>query len=709
MAELASRPRVAFRYRASQSVSTSRADTTCTHVSILAIRVRRPCSRTYCTALVGGSLVVVLGAALSFSTVAAAIGMFVVMFTATFATAFGGYRALHVAPIALAYSLSALGPLSSLGIGDRVAGWTTGGVAALVAATFMWPIDRRRGLRTTAAALSGDLADSVRSLRQPCGERPPLARVQQDAAALQASLATPLRPYGPARRDVLFVHLIEHLSHAVDLIDELVADDLPDDDAPLVEAIATSLNRTRALLAGDDEETSDVHDEVEHLDRMRSLCHERIEHEAAGRSAHGGGVEAMQRAVPLLGLSHVVLWIEFEARAMTEAHARDAPTLTSAPEVRAAAPTDDLRARVRRGVGAARAEVDPDGVILRNSIRAGIALAAAIVVAEVLPLEHGFWIVLATLLVLHSSAHSTFTTAVGAIAGTLVGISVGSVAVLVVDDPAVYWVLLPIAVGIAAYFPGGVNFIAGQAGFGLLVIVLFELLDYPGLQTAVVRAETVAVGVITATVLSLVLWPRGARAAMAASVSRLYLAAADATSTFVRTDPPRRSARAAALIEASRRAEASFAVVLAEHSQPIDLTAWARVLARPALTRALVIGLVPPVDHAPTGCDLALAALERSVDAAADRLTAVAGALVMRVHAPAPFVAVGNAELDRCVRSCATATDQMETALWIVGWSAMLQRLVDDVDAASEALDAIVSASGPHAWLFGRAGQPNRG
>lgn len=56
-----------------------------------------------------------------------AFGMFVVMFGATFATVFGGYRALHVAPIALAYSLSVLMPLDQSDLFVRVAGWRSAG------------------------------------------------------------------------------------------------------------------------------------------------------------------------------------------------------------------------------------------------------------------------------------------------------------------------------------------------------------------------------------------------------------------------------------------------------------------------------------------------------------------------------------------------------------------------------------------------------
>lgn len=660
---------------------------------------RRRRAGAYCSALIGGLGMVVLGAALAWSMVAAAVGGFVVMFAATFATAFGGYRALHVAPLALAYAISALEPLSDLGLADRVAGWTLGCATALLAAVVMWPIDRRGGLQSTAAALAGDLATSVRSLRDPSAERSGLARVRNDSDSLEASLATPLRPYGPARRDISFVHLVEHLVDAVDIVEALLADGAAVDDA-LVDGIADSLERAATMLAtGEVDATTD--DELHELDRAREVGQERLQREAARRAEESAGAATMLRSIPLLSLSHVVVWIEVDAARVVGDAESATPELSTAPEVRSTAPADDLRSRARRSLGVVRAELDPDGVILRNSVRAGIALAASVVVADVLPVEHGFWIVLATLLVLHSGAHSTYATAVGAVAGTLIGIAVGVVLALASGDVSwLQWVLFPIVVFTAGYFPGGINFVAGQAAFGLLVIVLFELLDDPGAQTAVIRVETVAAGALTATVLSLVLWPRGARAAIAASVAEVYRAAADATSTFVRGDG-HAPAYASEIVDADRRAEASFAVALCEHSEPIDARAWARILAPATMARALVIGLVPTVDHEPAGCGRALAAAERRVEVVSARLAAVAAVLAGGELVPGPSAPGDLGELEACVDACASDVDEMAEALLVVAWWAMLGRLDDAIERPSDALDEVTAASHPRAWLVG--------
>ena len=61
-----------------------------------------------------------------------------------------------------------------------------------------------------------------------------------------------------------------------------------------------------------------------------------------------------------------------------------------------------------------------------NSLRSALALAVAVAVADVSGVQHGFWVVLGTLLVLRTSASATGATAWRALAGTVVGFVVGA-------------------------------------------------------------------------------------------------------------------------------------------------------------------------------------------------------------------------------------------------------------------------------------------
>ena len=73
----------------------------------------------------------------------------------------------------------------------------------------------------------------------------------------------------------------------------------------------------------------------------------------------------------------------------------------------------------------AGAHLEPHSVWLHNSLRGGVALAIAVLVAELSNVQHGFWVVFGTLAVLRSNALSTGQDAVRALSGTVAGILVG--------------------------------------------------------------------------------------------------------------------------------------------------------------------------------------------------------------------------------------------------------------------------------------------
>lgn len=111
-----------------------------------------PRARAYLTMLLLGAAMVLLGAGLSAHPVAAVAGMFAVAFGVTLASSLGEYAPLHVSPIALAYSLSVLEPLSDVSVADRLAGWTIGSLAAMLGALVLWPIVARTGMRPLRCA-----------------------------------------------------------------------------------------------------------------------------------------------------------------------------------------------------------------------------------------------------------------------------------------------------------------------------------------------------------------------------------------------------------------------------------------------------------------------------------------------------------------------------------------------------------------------------
>ena len=182
-----------------------------------------------------------------------------------------------------------------------------------------------------------------------------------------------------------------------------------------------------------------------------------------------------------------------------------------------------LQAALRRIGQTLTTHISWTSPLLHTSTRAALGLALGVLVARLLGLEHAFWVVLGTMSVLRSNALATGRTTIQALAGTLLGFAVGGLFTLTfANDPVVLWVAAPIAVFLAAYAPSAVSFVAGQAAFTVLLLILFNLLTPVGWQVGLVRIEDVAVGSAIGVVAGTLLWPRGARSDFAHSLSGLY-------------------------------------------------------------------------------------------------------------------------------------------------------------------------------------------
>jgi uncharacterized membrane protein YccC len=129
--------------------------------------------------------------------------------------------------------------------------------------------------------------------------------------------------------------------------------------------------------------------------------------------------------------------------------------------------------------------------------------------------QHGFWVVLGAMSVLRSSALTTGTKMLRAVVGTTIGFVIGALLIWVIGvDPVVLWPLLPILVFASAYVPEVASFTAAQAAFTMMVLVIFNLIVPTGWRVGLVRIEDVAVGALVGLVVSLLVWPRGATAAV---------------------------------------------------------------------------------------------------------------------------------------------------------------------------------------------------
>ena len=96
------------------------------------------------------------------------------------------------------------------------------------------------------------------------------------------------------------------------------------------------------------------------------------------------------------------------------------------------------------------------------------------------------------------------------------------------------WVVLPIVALIAGFAPEAVSFVAGQAAFTVMVVILFNIIQPVGWSVGLVRVEDVALGCLAGLLSGILLWPHGATAAINRALAEGYRTAAGALSTAVR-------------------------------------------------------------------------------------------------------------------------------------------------------------------------------
>lgn len=247
---------------------------------------------------------------------------------------------------------------------------------------------------------------------------------------------------------------------------------------------------------------------------------------------------------------------------------------------------EGLSGTATRVVRTIRTHLKPSSTVLQHSLRVGVGLGLAVLLARMLGLSHAFWVVLGTLQVLRTTALGTGRTTIQAIAGNVIGVVIGGlVAVLLGNHQIIMWVLLPFAIFLAAYAATTVGFIASQAAFTINLIIIFNLLSPTGWRVGLVRIEDVAVGAAISLVVGLLLWPRGARREFGRSVAGYYRALSnylEQAFDHVLDFEPRASlepARRLALQARDRAGEAFDAFLNERSASPLDPQLAGRLLA----------------------------------------------------------------------------------------------------------------------------------
>ncbi len=130
---------------------------------------------------------------------------------------------------------------------------------------------------------------------------------------------------------------------------------------------------------------------------------------------------------------------------------------------------------------------------------------------------------LGTLSVLRSNALNTGQNIVRGILGTVAGFVIGGALVEVIGtDTTLLWFLLPIAILIAGFAPAAISFAAGQAGFTVTLVILYNIIEPAGWRIGLVRIEDIVLGCAISLGVGLLFWPRGAVAALGTALSEAY-------------------------------------------------------------------------------------------------------------------------------------------------------------------------------------------
>ena len=518
-------------------------------------------------------VLITIGTLLSVTNWAAAAGMFVLGFLVSF-VGVGGPRLVGLAAGAqLLYILPCFPPYDPGSLPGRLAGVTIAVVLLAIAEVTLWPDPTPRPYRQRLAdavdGLGGCLAAIADGWSGDPTARDRLAALLPEATdaadAIRPSRLPPgLRPASAGRHDRALstaagtARLM--LGRAVDLFfeDHREAVNLPSAAALLREA-AGCVGATAAWLRGEGG-LPDTDRTAAAIDDFR----------AARAGFDPDGVPPGRLRLGALALS-LGEWTK---------------TLVTAVRVDAGQPITAMGLFWFAGRSTAslywhrmREHLTPRSVYFQGALRLAAALAVARLLAGVLDLSHGFWVLLTILTVLRASAAETRSALRPALIGTVAGSVAAAALLLIGAEPDVYVVILPavMLIGFAAGPLLGLGW--AQALFTLVIALVFAQVAPVDWRLAEARVLDVLVGAAIGVLVGLFAWPRGGAGELHRSTGNFLTAAAGVVRETV--DLAARGSQPGAALPAAREAgqlaEASYALYQSEQ-HPASRIDWQATL-----------------------------------------------------------------------------------------------------------------------------------
>ena len=480
--------------------------------------------RLYVFALIASWVLVTVGTWAASNIWAATLGMLVVGFAVSY-IAIGGPRLAGVSSgLLLMYILPSFPPYTPAALDSRLIGVTLGTVLIAAADRWLWPVPDSQSyelrLATTADALTAYLqamrplmdgsavsADELEAARKRA--------VGAGRASAPTSLPPQERPTGPFRHDRSLLacgsllRLLISRAYAVEkALRRPDAPDGPRRGAFLLDAVEFAAQACAAAVSG-----AGPAPDAEPL-RAANRRHAQLRLSWLGDIVReDSALEAWLRlgsALSELGETAdiVVQSVRLVCRAPTPEQPGAAPPPRSSPLWFAHRSTLLLWWIRARGL------LTPRSVVFQNALRLALGLAAARFLAGSFDLSHGFWVLLATLTLMRTTATATRSALWPAFLGTVAGaLTAAGLLLAFGQEPAVFVIVLPVVL-IAAFAVGPLaGPVLGPAGgqffFTLAVAALFIQVAPANWRLAEARLLDVVLGGVVGSIVGVLVWPSG--------------------------------------------------------------------------------------------------------------------------------------------------------------------------------------------------------
>jgi uncharacterized membrane protein YccC len=637
----------------------------------------------YLALAAAGAVLITLGTLCSQTPWLAVAAMAVVGFAILFSGTISAYFAAAGLAALLLFIIPVAFPGAPSDIPARLEGWALAASAATCAVMLLWPSQPRDRLRAGAAGASRAVADLLDS--ELSGNRSAIATGNDTATAAVSDLrrsfvATPYRPSGPTGSTEALAFLVDEFEWLLSVVSatasgiESRSEPCRDENREVMAASVAVLRASAANLDGERRQP-----DFGRLERAREAVVRSLVQKVTDLPGPQEGVALPTLFEPTFRMRE----LSFAAREIGVnsllASGGVAPSSEAAPGARERRTSRPEGAAFRtrsalRATGRLLLEhASPRSPWFRNSLRGAAGLTVAVLVIELASLQHAFWVALATLSVLRSSALGTGSTIVSALAGTTVGIVIGGLLVYAIGtDEAVLWVTLPPAVLLAAYAPRAISFAAGQAGFTVVVLIVFNILLPSGWMIGLVRVEDVAIGCAISLAVGVLFWPRGVEKLLRENLGVAYARSADYVASAAQrlvgagatrpTESALASARAAARGAAHRLDFAHRQYLTEPRVQAASIDSVVTLVAGATRVRLAAYSL-STLTPAPAGgprLDTCADALAADVDALRSWYLSLSSALVDRtaISPTRPRDDPEGAQVLRCVSRAFAAGDE---------------------------------------------------